>query len=398
MARVTRHQRPHVGAVGSTGTGKASLRTSSSAAAVTHGGPAARDAQPEKAHPVDDRHRQAEPTGPPLEGAERDEQSGRDHLPHDVLEGQLAGDPAGREAQDGEGLPPDRAVGQRHRDGPDEGDDQEGVGHPSILTRTGCPRRSALVGGGSRLPPSGVGARLCRASDDQGESMTPERLTGLDASFLYMETPTLHMHVAITAVFDPATVPGGYSFRRIRQLISDRIPLAPGLPAPTRRGPDAPRAPGLGGRPRVRHRQPPASCRAPLARRHARARRLHGRRHQPSAPPRPALVGDVDRRGAGGREDRPGGQDAPQHHRRRVGRRAPRRPLRSGARAPGVGAAHAAPARLAYPFGVRAGLPGDGGEPDGALRRRADDAADARAASSGSAGSARARPRRRRCR
>ena len=57
--------------------------------------------------------------------------------------------------------------------------------------------------------------------------MTPERLTGLDASFLYMETPTLHMHVAMTAVFDPATVPGGYSFRRIRQLISDRIPLAP---------------------------------------------------------------------------------------------------------------------------------------------------------------------------
>ncbi len=57
--------------------------------------------------------------------------------------------------------------------------------------------------------------------------MTPERLSGLDASFLYMETPTLHMHVAIAAVFDPSTVPGGYSFRRIRQLINDRIPLAP---------------------------------------------------------------------------------------------------------------------------------------------------------------------------
>ena len=57
--------------------------------------------------------------------------------------------------------------------------------------------------------------------------MTPERLSGLDASFLYMETPTLHMHVAMAAVFDPSTVPGGYSFRRVRQLISDRIPLAP---------------------------------------------------------------------------------------------------------------------------------------------------------------------------
>jgi WS/DGAT/MGAT family acyltransferase len=57
--------------------------------------------------------------------------------------------------------------------------------------------------------------------------VTPERLTGLDASFLYLETPTLHMHVAIVAVFDPATVPDGYSFRRIRQRILDRIPLVP---------------------------------------------------------------------------------------------------------------------------------------------------------------------------
>jgi len=57
--------------------------------------------------------------------------------------------------------------------------------------------------------------------------MTPERLSGLDATFLYAETPTLHMHVAMVAVFDPSTVPGGYSFRRIRQLINDRVPLAP---------------------------------------------------------------------------------------------------------------------------------------------------------------------------
>ncbi len=57
--------------------------------------------------------------------------------------------------------------------------------------------------------------------------MTTERLTGLDASFLYLETPTLHMHVAFTAVFDPSTVPGGYSFRRLRAHIDDRIPLLP---------------------------------------------------------------------------------------------------------------------------------------------------------------------------
>jgi diacylglycerol O-acyltransferase len=57
--------------------------------------------------------------------------------------------------------------------------------------------------------------------------MTPERLTGLDASFLYLETPTLHMHVAMVAILDPSTVPDGYSFRRIRQMIVERIPLVP---------------------------------------------------------------------------------------------------------------------------------------------------------------------------
>ena len=57
--------------------------------------------------------------------------------------------------------------------------------------------------------------------------MTTERLSGLDASFLYMETPTLHMHVAMTAVFDPSTIRGGYSFRRLRTLIAERVPLAP---------------------------------------------------------------------------------------------------------------------------------------------------------------------------
>ena len=57
--------------------------------------------------------------------------------------------------------------------------------------------------------------------------MTPERLTRQDASFLYMETPAVHMHVVITAVFDPTTVPQGYSFRRIRQRIIERIPLLP---------------------------------------------------------------------------------------------------------------------------------------------------------------------------
>ena len=38
------------------------------------------------------------------------------------------------------------------------------------------------------------------------------RLTGLDAAFLYLETPSNHMHVGSTAIFDPTTVLGRWSY------------------------------------------------------------------------------------------------------------------------------------------------------------------------------------------
>ncbi|MDP1794507.1 MAG: wax ester/triacylglycerol synthase family O-acyltransferase [Acidimicrobiales bacterium] len=53
------------------------------------------------------------------------------------------------------------------------------------------------------------------------------RLTGLDATFLYMETPSAHMHVASTAVFDPSDVPGGYSFDKVKEMVANRLPLLP---------------------------------------------------------------------------------------------------------------------------------------------------------------------------
>ena len=52
-----------------------------------------------------------------------------------------------------------------------------------------------------------------------------QRLSGLDATFLYLETPTLHMHVAMTAVFDPSSMPGGYSFERVKDFIGSRVHL-----------------------------------------------------------------------------------------------------------------------------------------------------------------------------
>ena len=54
-----------------------------------------------------------------------------------------------------------------------------------------------------------------------------ERLSGLDATFLYLETPSLHMHVSMAAIFDPSTVPGGYSFDKLQSLVSSRLVLAP---------------------------------------------------------------------------------------------------------------------------------------------------------------------------
>ena len=53
------------------------------------------------------------------------------------------------------------------------------------------------------------------------------RLTGLDASFLYLETPNNHMHVAATYVYDPATGPEGHSFERVKQLVANRLHLLP---------------------------------------------------------------------------------------------------------------------------------------------------------------------------
>jgi len=52
-----------------------------------------------------------------------------------------------------------------------------------------------------------------------------ERLPAADASFLYMEHPLVHMHVTGVLLLDPSTVPGGYSFERLRDHILARLHL-----------------------------------------------------------------------------------------------------------------------------------------------------------------------------
>src|SRR5690242_12235257 len=54
-----------------------------------------------------------------------------------------------------------------------------------------------------------------------------KRLTGLDATFLYMETPSSPMHVASLFVLDPSTAPNGFSFADLRELYLQRLDLAP---------------------------------------------------------------------------------------------------------------------------------------------------------------------------
>ncbi|HEX5660544.1 MAG TPA: wax ester/triacylglycerol synthase family O-acyltransferase [Polyangiales bacterium] len=56
-----------------------------------------------------------------------------------------------------------------------------------------------------------------------------QRLSGLDASFLYLETPTMHMHVAMVAVLDPKSMPGGYDFERLQHYIDRGVRTQPQL-------------------------------------------------------------------------------------------------------------------------------------------------------------------------
>lgn len=55
-----------------------------------------------------------------------------------------------------------------------------------------------------------------------------ERLTTLDASFLYLERPEAHYHVAGLAILDPLESPYGRITRdRLRSLVESRLPLVP---------------------------------------------------------------------------------------------------------------------------------------------------------------------------
>lgn len=56
-----------------------------------------------------------------------------------------------------------------------------------------------------------------------------QRLSGLDASFLYFETPSQLLHVTVLITVDPSSVPGGYDFEKFKAELDRRIKYMPPL-------------------------------------------------------------------------------------------------------------------------------------------------------------------------
>jgi diacylglycerol O-acyltransferase / wax synthase len=58
-----------------------------------------------------------------------------------------------------------------------------------------------------------------------------ERLSGLDAAFLSMETPSMHLHMAAVLVFEPPEhlrhEPSAVQVERVRQVVAERLHLVP---------------------------------------------------------------------------------------------------------------------------------------------------------------------------
>lgn len=59
--------------------------------------------------------------------------------------------------------------------------------------------------------------------------MAVQQMAGVDAGFLYLETPTLHMHTLKVAVIDPSGFPGGYTPENVKMLLRLVLPKLPGF-------------------------------------------------------------------------------------------------------------------------------------------------------------------------
>ena len=97
------------------------------------------------------------------------------------------------------------------------------------IRRTELPRAIANLEGEITIVRAEIEAhdRLCRSARHEIEGGVMKRLSGLDASFLYLETPSSYMHVAGLMILDPATAPVQWSFDEVRDMYAARLHLAP---------------------------------------------------------------------------------------------------------------------------------------------------------------------------
>ena len=178
-----------------------------------------------------------------------------------------------------------------------------------------------------------------------------ERVRGMDAAFLEMETPSMHLHVVGVLVLDPSEMgtSGTLPPERLAAVFADRLHLIP----PFRRRMVA--VPGGFDHPRwiddpdfdLGEPPPPSPPRPRRRPRRARAVRRRGVQHPPRT--RPPALGDVAGRRLRRRDRRPGDEGPP----RADGRLRRWRPdglaVRPGARA--------RPRRRGTPLGGRAESP-----------------------------------------
>ena len=102
------------------------------------------------------------------------------------------------------------------------------------------PRTAALAGGAlvlaALLANEGLAPALSGAARQTGLSIEGmKQLSGLDATFLFLETPEMPMHVGALHLFE---LPAGYRGRfvnALRKHMAERLPLAP-VAAPARCG------------------------------------------------------------------------------------------------------------------------------------------------------------------
>ena len=158
-----------------------------------------------------------------------------------------------------------------------------------------------------------------------------KKLSSMDASFLYLETPEMPMHVGSMAIFRLPEDYKGDFFEEFKAMIASRLHVAPILKARLEKAPldiDHPSWVEDDQFDIDRHifRGSPSGAARP---RHAGAhRRLDARQ---AAQPRPAAVGVLRLRRHEGQRDRALFQDAPRLHRRRRRRGADQHDLRRDA-------------------------------------------------------------------